>query len=89
MKGHAGHSLIAHHSNLQRSALVDGGEQGNKAVDREVDMPNGFSRFVQHLPEVQSPRLKRALEPRELLLGEAGQYPSSDPSDQSLLRNSS
>jgi hypothetical protein len=37
---HAGHSLIAQYSHLQRSALVDGGEQGNKAVDREVDVPD-------------------------------------------------
>jgi hypothetical protein len=71
---HPGHSLIAHHSNLQRTAFVGDSEQGNKAIDREVDMPNRLSRSVQHLSELQTHRLELRLQPRELVPGEAGDY---------------
>jgi hypothetical protein len=55
--------------------LIDSGEQRDKAVNRKVYMPDRLPGLVQHLPELQTHGVKQSLEPSELLMGEAGEYP--------------
>jgi len=58
-EGHPGHAFVADHAHLQRAALVDGGQQRYKAVDREIDVADGLARLVQHLakPEMHKNKL--------------------------------
>lgn len=53
-EGHPGHALVADHADLERPAFVDRREQGNKAVDGKVDMPDRFSGLVEYLPLLAS-----------------------------------
>src|ERR1700676_3848179 len=63
--GHPCHAFVADHAHFERAAPIDRREQGNKAVDRKVNVPDGFARLVEYLPERQDNRFE--LRPQALI----------------------
>ena len=72
---HSRHALVAHHSDLEGPALVDGREQRNQAVEGEVDVPDRLPRLVEHLTELQRDRFELGLQPLVLPCRDARQHP--------------
>ncbi|MNV60478.1 hypothetical protein D3C71_1529410 [compost metagenome] len=50
-QGHPDQPLVAHHGDLRRGAVFHHIEQGDDAVDGEIDMAQGVARFVQDLAQ--------------------------------------
>src|ERR1700684_1887904 len=71
--GHPCHAFVADHAHFERTAFIDRCEQGNEAIDRKVNLPDGCARLVEYLPEPQGNRFE--LRPKALvaLCGEACQ----------------
>jgi len=51
IKGHSGHALFADHAHLEGPAFVDRGQQRDETVEREVDIANYSTRFIENLPK--------------------------------------
>ena len=58
-----GHSFTTDHANLQGSTFVEGGQQGNQEINREVDVLNRLPGLVKHPPNFKLTCLQRGLKP--------------------------
>src|ERR1700687_3509881 len=72
--GHPCHAFVAYHAHFERAAFIDRCEQGNEASDAKVNLPDGFTRLVEYLPEGQDNRFELRPQALIILCWEACQY---------------